>query len=304
VRRHRKTVLSRARVDALRPHLEAVVARTDMDARLAADPVAFPRRYQDPRDREVAALYAGLLAFGRVDLFRPVLEAWFAWLDAGGGPHARTRDFTLEDTAPLRPLYYRWARWRDLVLVMRSVQETLHHEGSLQALFEGPGDVRARLTRATDTLRSRAAAAGPEVGLPEGGADDLPRGTRYLLASPRGGSACKRWNMILRWMVRPEDGVDLGLWTILDPSQLVVPVDTHVSRIARFVGLTRRPDTSWRTAEEITRNLRRFDPDDPVRFDFVLAHLGISGACLGHRHPQVCPACPLDPLCQAPDRRP
>ncbi|MBW2258057.1 MAG: DUF2400 family protein, partial [Deltaproteobacteria bacterium] len=129
---------------------------------------------------------------------------------------------------------------------------------------------------------------------------DLPRGFRTFLPSPTGGSACKRWNMFLRWMVRPPtEGIDLGLWDSLPPSALVVPLDTHVLRIARLVGLTRRRDGSWRTAAEITANLRLLDPDDPVRFDFALAHLGISGACKGRRDEAVCSACPLRPVCVA-----
>ena len=99
-------------------------------------------------------------------------------------------------------------------------------------------------------------------------------------------------------MVRP-DGVDLGLWRAIPPSALVIPLDTHVGRIARLLGLTTRGDTSWRTAESITASLRRFDAADPVRFDFALAHLGISGACAGRRVPTICAACPLDDVCQA-----
>ncbi|HMV65800.1 MAG TPA: DUF2400 family protein, partial [Myxococcota bacterium] len=115
-------------------------------------------------------------------------------------------------------------------------------------------------------------------------------------------SGLKRWHLLLRWMVRPPtEGVDLGLWTTLHPRDLLIPVDTHVGRIARLLGLTARADASWRTAEEITAALRAFDAEDPVRFDFALAHVGISGGCLGHRHPAVCPTCPLSPVCRAPE---
>jgi uncharacterized protein (TIGR02757 family) len=94
--------------------------------------------------------------------------------------------------------------------------------------------------------------------------------------------------------------VDLGLWTALRPADLVMPVDTHVLRNSRFLGLTDRADATWRTAEQITAALRALDPHDPVRFDFALAQLGISGACRGFRDAAVCAACPLDPICAAP----
>ena len=178
----------------------------------------------------------------------------------------------------------------------------LEEHGSLEAVFAGPGDVREHLVRGCDALRDALVATSARTGSPVDDPGSLSRGLRYMLASPRSGSACKRWNMILRWLVRPADGVDLGLWRCLRPDQLVMPVDVHVLRHARFLGLTRRPEASWRTAEEITRNLRRLCPEDPVRYDFALAHLGISGACLGHRDDAVCPTCPLDTLCKAPPK--
>ena len=104
--------------------------------------------------------------------------------------------------------------------------------------------------------------------------------------------------MLMRWMVRRESP-DLGCWSHLDPADLVIPLDTHVSRISRFLGLTQRSDASWRTAEEVTTALRAFSPDDPVRYDFALAHLGISEGCLGYREVKVCSACPLEAVCTA-----
>lgn len=297
--RHRKTVLSAQRVEALREHLDGLLDGHDPRASLARDPLAFPRRYTDPADQEIAAFYAGFLAFGRVDLFRPVLATWFDWLDAGGGPYARTIDLVAADADPLLPLYYRWVRGPHLVHLMLAFRDLLRAHGSMEPVFGGGGDVRTRLTRGSDRMRAALVETSQEVGSRVDHPDALPRGLRYVVATPRSGSACKRWNMILRWLVRPDDGVDLGLWGSFRPAQLVMPIDVHVLRMSRFLGLTRRPDASWRTAEEITRNLRRLDPDDPVRFDFALAHLGISGACLGYRVPSVCADCVLDALCRA-----
>lgn len=293
-------MLSAARVRALRDHLDALLDQHDLAAALDRDPLAFPRRYDDPRDQEIAAFYAGFLAFGRVDLFRPVLAAWFDWLDLGGGPYARTRSFTIDQAEPLLPLYYRWVRGPHLVHLMLAFQALLRDHDSLEPLFTGHRDPRVRLTRGVDAVRDALVATSGLIGPPVDDPDALPRALRYVVATPRSGSACKRWHMILRWLVRPDDGVDLGLWTSLTPADLLMPVDVHVLRMSRFLGLTRRPDASWRTATEITRNLRRLDPSDPVRYDFALAHLGISGDCLGHRDPEVCPGCPLNGLCRAP----
>jgi uncharacterized protein (TIGR02757 family) len=142
------------------------------------------------------------------------------------------------------------------------------------------GELREGLARFADALRGERAS----------------RSLRHLVPDPRAGSACKRQLLYLRWMVRPADGVDLGLWP-LSPAQLIVPVDTHVHRIAKNLDLTRRNDASWRTAEEITAALREMDPHDPVRYDFALCHLGVSRACPSRRDSDKCAACVLKPVC-------
>jgi hypothetical protein len=158
-------------------------------------------------------------------------------------------------------------------------------------------DVGPALTRFVTDLREAAADVAPACGVATTTFEGLPRGFRTFLPSPEDGSACKRLNMMLRWLVRPDDGIDLGVWEHVPAHRLVVPLDTHVGRIARFVGLTSRTDGSWRTAREVTDGLARFDPRDPVRFDFALAHLGISGRCRGRYDAPVCRACPLFGVC-------
>jgi len=103
------------------------------------------------------------------------------------------------------------------------------------------------------------------------------QGVWYLLPSPASGSACKRLNLFLRWMVRRGDHLDLGLWPEVSPRQLVIPLDVHVARIARRLGLTARRTDDWNTAEEITDRLRIYDPEDPVKYDFALSHIGMMG---------------------------
>jgi uncharacterized protein (TIGR02757 family) len=288
--------------DALRARLDALRAATDVEARLRADPLAFARRYPDPRDAEIAGLVAACLAFGRVDLFRPVLARLFEAADARGGPRAWVERFDPErDGEPVRPLVYRWNRGPDFVLLAATLQGVIARHGGLEPLFDGwhpdHGDVRVILGAAIAELRAEALRQARRCGLRATSFAELPRGFRYFLPSPADGSACKRWNMYLRWMVRPADGVDLGLWRSIPPSALVMPLDTHVARISRFLGLTSRKDDSWKTAAEITAALKRLDPQDPVRFDFAISHLGISGGCKGRYSAEVCPSCPLFSLC-------
>ena len=276
-------------------------AEIDLEARLASDPVRFPRRYRARRDREVAGLFAAGLAYGRVDLFAEVLEALFAILDRAGGPAAFVDGFEAQDAHCLRHLRYRFNTGIDFALLVAGLRRLYARVETLESLLlPVEASIEAGLVRLVEALRAEVLAAAPGLGLEVQTFNQLPRGLRYLLPSPASGSACKRWNLYLRWMVRSEaDGVDLGIWDQVPASALVVPLDTHVLRIARFIGLTHRRDGSWRTALEVTEGLRRLDPIDPVRFDFSLAHLGISGACQGARHPRVCPSCPLDPVCRA-----
>ena len=220
-----------------------------------------------------------------MDLFQPVVADLLGRM--GPSPRRFVEDWEPAQAAGLLDLTYRWNRGIDVVHLVGALQDVLEQHGTLGALA-GPS--------AKQTIESL-------VGAIEGAASrrsssDLPRGFRSWMTRPSRGSACKRWAMYVRWMVRPSDeGVDLGLWS-QPASGLVVPVDVHVLRIARFVGLTNRKDASWKTAEDITDQLRRIDPADPVRFDFALAHLGISGQCVGYRR-AACARCPLDPYCSA-----
>lgn len=291
---------SSARDRALAAHLDALYAVTDGASRVAHDPVRAVHRYTDPADQEVAGFVAAGLAFGRVDLFLPVLDAVLDGLDRRGGPAAAVRAWSVADDALLSGVGYRWIRPPHLAVVLAMLGGALREAGRLETLFRGDGPLRDRMADAVDRLRGHAAAALAQRETPAP-PHDLPRGVRTFVPSPRDGSACKRLNLWLRWMVRPPtEGVDVGAWTAVQPHELVMPVDVHVGRLARFLGLTGRTDASWRTAEEITASLRRWDARDPVRYDFALAHLGISGACVGRRDPAICPSCPLDPVCRAP----
>ncbi|GDX82349.1 TIGR02757 family protein [Deltaproteobacteria bacterium] len=272
---------------ALGAHLDALLAGVDLEAGVARDPLRFPKRYADPADIEVAAAFSACLAFGRVSLFGPVIERVLAIADAHGGPAAFAQ--ALSGNERLRPLLngiqYRWLREEDLYRLVQALGAAREARGSLAAFF-APGPGRHTLGQAMLQLRRHLR-------------NDASPALKSCFPDPEAGSACKRWCMFLRWMVR-SGAPDLGLWTHLSSSQLVIPLDTHVFRVAGFLGLTTRAAAGWAAAEEITAHLRRFDSEDPVKYDFALAHLGISGQCLGVRDATVCPACALNPVCRAP----
>ncbi len=248
-------------------------AMTGLEVHIARDPIRFPRRYLgSPRDVEIAAVFASQLAFGRVDLFGPVLERLFAEMDTVGGPTAWIQGCPTGARDEGDPLVYRWFTRRDFVAL-----------GATLAAF--PGGIAPLFT----DLESGVTALSERAGI--GGGSFF----RTWFCRPSQGSACKRWCMFLRWMVRT-DPPDLGAWRHLSPADLIMPVDTHVLKIARLTGLTDRKTADWKTALQITERLRAFAPEDPVRYDFALAHLGISGGCTGAVS-VACEGCALKPVC-------
>lgn len=262
-----------------------------LEAHIGRDPVRFPRRYLtagSERDAGIAAVFAAQLAFGRVDLFGPVLERLFAEMDAVGGPGEWCAACARGEVGDGDPLVYRWFTRRDFIALGAALGRLESAEG-LAAAFAPPARTGVQMQAASaleaGIRRLHGLSAGPV------------RGVFFdtWFALPSSGSACKRWCMFLRWMVR-SDAPDLGLWTHLSPEGLIMPVDTHVLKIAQLTSLTARKAANWKTALEITAQLRRFCPEDPVRYDFALAHLGISAGCTGAAS-KACDGCALKPVC-------
>lgn len=262
---------------------------------LANDPLSFCHRYSDPVDREIAAVIASSFAYGGIKTILGTLGRIFARL--GPSPSRFVREF---DPANGREMFssfkHRFNDGRDLCALLWALRRMLETAGSVES-FMLSGH-RPDAEDITETLDSYVDAVLDIDYTPVFGQPDPPAGAyfRFLFPAPRSGSACKRLCMFLRWMVRPADGIDLGLWHGIAPSQLVIPVDTHIQRISGYLGFTRRRTADWRMAREITGHLRRFDPHDPVKYDFSLAHLGISEGCSGTAR-AACLTCPIARIC-------
>jgi uncharacterized protein (TIGR02757 family) len=259
----------------------------------ASDPVHIVRRFGEPADREVVGFCAAGLAFGRVSSVLQSIEALLQVM--GPKPAAFVRDFDPVRHGPrLAPLVHRWIRGRDLVALLLVLQRMLREAGSIEAFFqEGDDPAQAHIGVALDAFSTRAlrtdlrAAYGRRV--------PKQRGVSYFFPRPSSGSACKRLNLFLRWMVR-RDAIDLGVWTTVSPSRLIVPLDTHVIRLGRCLRLTKYTSPGWKMAEEITASLRKLHPEDPVRYDFSLCHVGMMRAC-GFGKAQRDTQCPLRGMC-------
>ncbi len=262
---------------------------------LGNDPLSFCHRYPDPVDREIAAVIASSFAYGSIVIILRTLEAIFAEL--GASPRRYVENF--DPQAGLRifsRFKHRFNDGRDLSALLWGMRQMVEESGSIDAYFlpghnAGDRDVSGSLNRYTAAVLALDYTA-------VFGTSAIPADSYFpfLFPAPASGSACKRLCMMLRWLVRPADGIDLGLWNGVSPAQLIIPVDTHVSRISRYLGLTGRKAADWRMAQEITAALRTFDPADPVKYDFSLAHLGISDGCDG-KDPSRCISCPIVEIC-------
>jgi uncharacterized protein (TIGR02757 family) len=288
---------------SLKPELDRLYAGFNYPDS-AADPIQIVRRYDRPDDREVVAFCAASLAFGRVASVLQSIERLMAIM--GDRPAEYVRRFDPRRDAPaFDGLVHRWTRERDLIALLWVIRQMLDRSGTIEGFFlDGNGGAASDVATALDSFSARAmaldlTAAYGRVPRPlklREPVEGRRPGVSYFFPSPAKGSACKRLNLFLRWMVR-RDALDLGVWTRVSSSRLVVPLDTHVIRVGRCLRLTRYTSPGWAMASDITASLARLDPEDPVKYDYALCHLGMMNAC-GFSRPQADAQCPLRGVCR------
>jgi uncharacterized protein (TIGR02757 family) len=260
------------REDLLRSRLDDLYRHYDHRF-VTPDPLEFVRAQPDPADREVTGLLASSLAFGTVGQIKAsigrVMEA------LGPRPAQAIRELEPGPFAErLASFKHRWSDGRDVACLLFFARQMLEGSGSIERFFtEGRSGADATMDAALRSFSARALSL-DHGGLYGRGRLPARAGVRYFFPSPAQGSACKRLNLYLRWMVR-RDGVDLGVWSSVDPSSLVIPLDAHIYTISRRVRLTRYKSAGWAMAADITRKLRRLDPRDPVKYDFALHRMGL-----------------------------
>jgi uncharacterized protein (TIGR02757 family) len=260
-----------------------------------SDPIQIVRRFVHPDDREIVGFCAAALAFGRVGSVLQSIERLLAVM--GARPADYVRQFDPRREIPrLEPIVHRWIRGRDLAALLWILRQMLEQYGSIEGFFAAGYDPSAAdLSEALDSFSQRALAI--DLSCVYGKTGRAKRhGVCYFFPRPSTGSACKRLNLFLRWMVR-QDALDLGVWTRVPPSALVVPLDTHVIRVGRCLQLTTRTSPGWKMAADITGRLRELDAGDPVKYDFSICHMGMMNAC-GFNRAQKDAQCPLRGLCR------
>lgn len=251
---------------ALKSLLDEAADRYNRPDFIAEDPISIPHQFTRLQDIEIIGFWVSMLAWGQRKTIINSAHRLIELMD--GAPYDFVLNHEERDRARFADFKHRTFQYTDTLYFLAFFQDYYRRYDSLEAAFA------ERLS--PDDLHVENALIGFHdqfFALP-----DAPHRTRKHVATPVRKSTCKRLNMFLRWMVRDDDrGVDFGLWKAIRPSQLLLPLDVHVDRVARSLGLLTRKQTDWRTVLELGEAMRSLDPKDPGRYDFALFGLGLDG---------------------------
>ena len=272
---------------SLKARLDRLYEQYDFDERRSHDPIDLVHRYSRPEDIETAGLFVSALAYGRVALFMQVARRLLDYM--GDSPNDFVRSFSRK-RRKFPDISYRFARQEDLHALVYAMSVVIDRYGALEQLFT------SALASSDQTVYGGIVHGVREIRAvdlsPVYGENVVSPGFLHLVSSPETGGAAKRMALYFRWMVRTRD-IDFGIWKRVGAHRLVIPLDTHIARISRCLGFTRRLGSGWKTAVDITDSLKTMDPEDPLKYDFVLCHQGISGQCRGIRSVETCARCEL-----------
>jgi uncharacterized protein (TIGR02757 family) len=229
---------------------------------IETDPIQIPHGYSKKEDIEIAGFITAVIAWGRRDTIIKNATRFFEWMDHS--PHEFILNFQESDLKPFTQFVHRTFNGDDSLVFLHALRRLYEeHEGLEEVLAQS---FRKNVEQEGLGWHSFKAVFFEET--------ELPRSFKHL-PDPLKGSAAKRMNMFLRWMVRSDDrGVDFGIWNKIAPSQLYIPLDVHTSRVARKLGILNRKQDDWKAVLELNQFLQKIDSEDPVRFDFALFGLG------------------------------
>lgn len=252
----------------LKSFMDAKVDEYNRKSFIETDPISIPHAFSLKQDVEITGFFASIFAWGQR---KTIINKTFELVDRmGGEPYNFIVNHSDDDLKDLLGFKHRTFNDTDLLYFVDFLKRHYTKHDSLEDAFIPDGgfvDMESALIHFEKCFFD---------------SPDAPQRTRKHVATPARNSTCKRLSMYLRWMVRSDDrGVDFGLWKNIPTSHLVCPIDVHVDRTARQFGLITRKQTDWKTAVELTENLRKMDPEDPSKYDFAL--FGISVEAAGSR---------------------
>ena len=248
----------------LKQYLDEQVSRFNVPDFIPDDPIRIPHQFSLQQDVEIMGFWTAILAWGQRKTIINKANELIELMD--GAPYQFISQHQEKDRARFLQFKHRTFQATDTLYFLERLQQYFQQYASLEKAF-------SKHLKPEDETVEKAL-----IGFHNDFFDHpyAPQRTRKHIATPARKSTCKRLNMFLRWMVRQDDrGVDFGLWKEIKPSQLLMPLDVHVDRVARRLGLIQRKQRDWQTVLELTENLRVFDPQDPSKYDFALFGAGV-----------------------------
>ncbi|UXX78117.1 TIGR02757 family protein [Reichenbachiella carrageenanivorans] len=248
-------------MNKLKDFLDEQVAKYNQPDFIPEDPISIPHLFTKKQDIEIAGLFAAILAWGQRKTIINKCQSLIEMMDHA--PHDFIINHQEEDLKRFLSFKHRTFNATDTLFFIAILKAHYQKHDSLETAFTlgKSGNMETFLINFHNTCFAH---------------PDAPDRTRKHIATPARKSACKRLNMYLRWMVRKDNkGVDFGLWQGITPNQLICPLDVHVERVAKRLGLLHRKPSDWLAAQELTTHLRELDPIDPVKYDFALFGLGV-----------------------------
>lgn len=257
----KENIITKEEIDKLAKEYETVDFIKD-------DPIQFPHRFKQKKDIEIAGFIASLLAYGNRKVFIKKLNTLFDI--AQNEPLNFIENF---EAPVLGDFNYRFGTTQDFVEIFNALKDLYKNDGGLEQLFKygynNPAKVQLSFSNGgnmfipvVDYFYSKFS-------------QNADKGCRFMIPNPHKGGAMKRMCMFLRWMVR-KGPVDLGIWDFMPASDLLIPLDTHVARLSREMGLLNRNANDFKSVLEITKHLKKFDPSDPTKYDFAMFGYGVN----------------------------
>ena len=250
----------------LKKFLDKKVTQFNNPDFIKADPVCIPHLFSKKQDIEIAGFFAAIFAWGIRKTIINKSKLLFQLMD--NAPYEFCLNHTDEDLKKLEKFCHRTFNDTDLLYFVSFLKFHYSKNKSLESAFFNNKTLNHSANVVENSLN--------HFYQYFFSLEDIPERTKKHIASPQKKSSCKRLNMYLRWMIRNDHkGVDFGLWKKISPSQLICPVDVHVARVSKHFDLLQRKQVDWLAAVELTQELKKLDPNDPVKYDFALFGLGV-----------------------------
>ena len=236
--------------------LDELVIKYETKDFIANDPIQFPHKGKNKQEIELLGFIASLFAYGNRKIFIKKLDELFKKSDNDILNYLKNGDFS-----NLKNFEYRVSKDFDIIQIFKCLNKLYNNSEGLEELFRYSYNSKKLLQGVVDYFYSNVS-------------DNVGQGFFHMIPNPQNGGAMKRMNMFLRWMVRKSD-VDLGIWEFIKPSELLIPLDVHVARVSRNMGLLKRKSNDFKAVIELTEQLKKFCPEDPIKYDFAMFAFGV-----------------------------